>query len=64
MIPGNIMSTLLRIVTSNNARGNVLCTRGNVSKISAFYYGDKVFIVYKEAMEFQELEQHKETVAS
>ena len=40
---------------SNNARGNVLCTRGNVSKVSAFYYGDKVFIVYKEAVEFQEL---------
>ena len=49
---------------SNNARGSVLCTRGNISKVSAFYYGDKVYIVYKEAVEFQELERHKGTVAS
>ena len=28
------------------------------------YYGDKVFIVYKEILELQELEQHEGTVAS
>ena len=27
----------------------------DVSKVSAFYYGDKVFIVYKEVLELQEL---------
>ena len=36
----------------------------DVSKVSAFYYGNKVFIIYKEVLELQELEQHEGTVAS
>ena len=27
----------------------------DVSKVSAFYYGDKVFIIYEQVLELQEL---------
>ena len=28
----------------------------DVSEVSVFYYGDKVFIIYKEVLELQKLE--------